>query len=209
MRLVALLTLVLLLVACGGNDESPSAGATVTPTPATALGGTLVIPSLEIKAPITVKGLEAGVALPSPDGARDVALYDFGGLRGLGGAPGEGGNAVMSGRSISDVGCAPAEPPCNGVFISLARVALGDRIDVAWRGSEYRYQVVSICHVPIAQFGDGIYRRTAQEQITLLTGSGALGPSGFGYVLMVVAQRAPVTAAVPCPEGTTNGAGPR
>jgi sortase (surface protein transpeptidase) len=208
MTLKVLLVLAVWLAACSGGDDAPTAAPTPRPTTA-AVGGTISIPSLEINAPLTPKALVEGVALPSPDGAKDVALYDFGRARGvsgpLGGAPGEGGNVVMSGRSISDVGCAPAEPPCSGVFGALSAIALGDRIDVNWRGGDYRYQVVSVCNVASARFGEGLYSRTAQEQLTLLTGAGALGPGGFTHVLVVIARRAPVTAAEPCPAGTNDG----
>jgi LPXTG-site transpeptidase (sortase) family protein len=209
----AFAALLLLLVACGGggDDAPPRAISTSKPVPATqaSASGRLSIPSLGISAPISLKELVNDAPPPSPDGAKDVALYDFGPrLRGLGGAPGEGGNAVMVGRSLSDVGCAPAEPPCNGVFISLGRIALGDRIDVTWRGGEHRYQVVSVCTVATQQFGMGLYNRTPDESLTLLTGTGQLGPNGFTHLLIVIAKRAPVTAAQDCPGGTKTGPAP-
>ena len=107
----------------------------------------------------------------------------------------------MSGRSVSDVGCTSAQPPCNGVFVRLRFIAPGERIDVNWRGSTHRYQVVSVCGVPVAQFSDNVYRRTAEEQLTLLTGVGDL-EAGFSIVLVIVAKPAPVTASEPCPAGT-------
>jgi hypothetical protein len=107
----------------------------------------------------------------------------------------------MSGRSVSDVGCTSAEPPCNGVFIRLRFIASGERIDVNWRGSTHRYQVVSVCGVPAAQFSDNVYRRTAEEQLTLLTGLG-YPETGFSIVLVIIAKPTPVTASEPCPAGT-------
>jgi sortase (surface protein transpeptidase) len=207
-----MVVLAMVVLACSGGNEDPTDVAPAEVSASATAGGRLTIPSLDIDAPVSLKPLQAGVALPSPDGAHDVALYDFGRARGLGGplggAPGEGGNAVMAGRSISDVGCGGAEPPCNGVFIGLPRIALGARVDVTWRGNDYQYQVVAVCYVPAANFNDGLYLRTAQEQLTLLTGSGTLAPGGFSAVLVVMARRAPVTAAEPCPEGATSAFGP-
>jgi hypothetical protein len=158
MRFAAGLALLLLLAACGGNDE---AAATATP-PATqgTRSDSIVIRGLGIDAPLRLKRL-AGGGLPSPDGAEDVALYDFG-AAGLGGMPGSG-NVVMAARSLSEVACKGGSqpPPCEGVFLQLAAVPLGERIDVYWRGESHRYQVVAVCNVATQAFGDGLYRRTA------------------------------------------------
>jgi hypothetical protein len=196
---VALLAVVALLLAACGADAPPAADVPVSPA---AARDAVVIRSLDIEAPLTLKQFQSGAPLPSPDGPHDVVLYDFGGLRDLGGAPGEGGNVVLSGRSISDVGCVRAEPPCNGVFLRLRFIAPGERVDVSWRGSSYRYQVVSVCGVVAAQFSDRLYMRSAEEQLTLITGVGTLGPSGFPIVLVVTAKPAPVTAGEACPAGT-------
>jgi len=204
MPLVALLAVLLLVVACGGDNAKPAddvAAATAVPRDA------IVIRALGIDAPLTLKKLGAG-ALPSPDGAEDVALYDFG-VAGLGGAPG-GGNVVMAARSLSEVACkGGAEPaPCKGAFFPLASVPPGERIDVTWKGASYLYQVVSICNLATRDFGDGLYRRTTNEQLTLLTGIGELGPAGFSHTLVVIAKRAPVTQSEPCPAGTKTGPAP-
>ena len=197
----ALLTIGLLLAACGGeNGDASTKASTVAPT--AAARDSIVIRALGIDAPLSLRKFQSGAPLPSPDGPYDVVLYDFGNLTALGGSLGEGGNAVMSGRSVSDVGCTSAEPPCNGVFVSLRVIALGERIDVNWRGSSHRYQVVSVCGVAVAQFSDRIYARSAEEKLTLLSGLGAFTSSGFSLVLVVTAKPAPVTAGEPCPAGT-------
>lgn len=203
--LAAAALLAALIIGCSGDDAGAEAKRTSAPTAAPRDG--IVIPSLGIDAPLTLKKFQPGAALPSPDGPYDVVLYDFGSLAALGGSPGHGGNAIMSGRSVSDVGCKSAQPPCNGVFVRLRFVAPGERIDVTWRGSAHRYQVVSICGVPVAQFSDNVYRRTAEEQLTLLTGVGDL-ETGFSIVLVITAKPAPVTASEPCPAGTLPVAAP-
>ena len=153
-RLLVLVTAApLLLVACiGGGDPEPTP--TPTPPPGAAqpeldgFEGALFIPSLEVGAPVALKPWVRGEALPSPDGANDVAMYDFGDEARLGGLPGQGGNIVLSGRSLALAGCGPAEPPCNGVFTALFRVAPGAEIDLLWRGETFRHQVVALCNVP-------------------------------------------------------------
>lgn len=199
-------------VACGGDDAEPA-----TPTPTTAAGaaqplpsgsdGAIFIPAIDVGAPLTLKSLTAGEALPSPDGPDDVAIYDFGAdLPGLGGAPGQGGNVVLSGLNLAVEGCIGGEPPCDAVFRRLRQVDPGSDINVQWRGETYRYQVVAICSVATAAFGDGVYRRTTEEQLTLLTGAGDWrSDRGWSHVLIVIAKPAPRTALEPCPEGTAEG----
>jgi hypothetical protein len=210
MRLPVLVALVpllsFLIAACGGGGgEASTKAATAAPTAAARDG--IVIRALGIDAPLTLKRLGAG-PLPSPDGAEDVALYDFG-VAGLGGAPG-GGNVVMAGRSLSEVACngGREQPPCEGAFFKLAAIPVGERIDVTWKGVSYRYQVVAVCNVAARDFGDGLYRRTSTEQLTLLTGTGELGQTGFSHLLVVIARRAPVTSGEACPAGTNTGPKP-
>jgi hypothetical protein len=172
-------------------------------SPADGAQGSLSIPSLEIDAPVVLKRLRRGEALPSPDGRDDVALYEFGSeLAGLGGAPGQGGNVVLSGRNLAIEDCEPAQPPCNAVFRSLRQIEAGALIELSWMSASYSYQAVSRCLVPTVTFGDGIYRRTTEEQLTILTGAGNWGENGFTHVLIVIAKPAPRTAIEPCPEGT-------
>jgi len=197
-----------LLAACGGDDDSPVPTATSDAGAAQPqdLGrdGAIFIPSIGVGAPLTLKRLVPGEALPSPDGPDDVAVYDFGpDLPGLGGAPGQGGNVVLSGLNLAVEGCISGEPPCDAVFRSLRHVAPGAEIDVLWRNETYRYQIVAMCSIPTAAFGDGLYRRTTEEQLTILTGAGNWSSEGgWSHVLIVIAKPAPRTAVEPCPGGT-------
>jgi hypothetical protein len=208
-----LLASCLLLVACGGDDATPAPTATsdagAAQPQATGSDGAIFIPSIGVGAPLTLKRLVPGEALPSPDGADDVAIYDFGAdLPGLGGTPGEGGNVVLSGLNLAVEGCIGGEPPCNAIFRDLRRVAPGSDVELQWQGETYRYQVVSLCSVPAVAFGDGLYRRTAEEQLTLLTGAGNWSSeSGWSHVLIVIAKPAPRTALEPCPAGTQSVSG--
>ena len=195
----SMILLSFLIAACGGDDGGAPAEQAAAPT-ATPRDG-IVIRALGIDAPLTLKTYQVGAPLPSPNGPYDVALYDFSRTPGLGGAPSAGGNVVMSGRSVADEGCVGSEPPCNGVFVRLRFIKPGDGIDLLWRGKEYRYQVVAVCGVPVAQFVDSVYRRTAEEQLTLLSDVRDTR-SGSSIVVVIVAKPAPVTAAEDCPAGT-------
>jgi hypothetical protein len=210
--LLSVFTVVLigLIFGCGGGDKdvaptiTPSSGSSASQPSTGNADGSLSIPSLEIDAPVVLKRLHRGEALPSPDGPDDVALYDFGSeLAGLGGAPGQGGNVVLSGRNLAVDNCEPAQPPCNAVFRTLRNIQPGALIELKWMNDSYSYQAVASCLVSTVTFGDGIYRRTNEEQLTLLTGAGNWGENGFSHVLIVIAKPAPRTAKEPCPEGTT------
>jgi hypothetical protein len=167
------------------------------------MDGSLFIPALNVGAPVSLKQLVVGEALPSPDGPMDVAMYDFGaGLPDLGGSPGQGGNVVLSGEALALTGCI-AQPPCNGVFAGLHRVPPGSDVNLFWQGETYHYQIVALCYVATNQFSDDLYLRTPEEQLTILTGAGQWSSeTGWSHVLIAIAKPAPRTATEPCPEGT-------
>jgi hypothetical protein len=204
------LTLPLILAtACfgGGSDGDPAPGPTDAPPARSDAPDSISIPSIDVDAPLTLRELVPGQPLSSPDGPYDVAIYDFGPqLRALGGAPGEGGNVVLAGENLGLVGCVGADPPCNAVFRDLRAVDPGAAVGLTWRGSVYTYQVVSMCNIPTALFDDGLYHRTTEEQLTLLTGAGAWSSeSGWSHVLIVIAKPPPRTAIERCPEGAVAG----
>jgi sortase (surface protein transpeptidase) len=203
----ALLFILALVAACGGGDENKAPTATPNDAGAgpqsTFAAHSIVIPSIGVDAPLTPETLTVGQALPSPNGNDDVALYDFSAIPGLGGLPGRGGNIVLSGRSISDVGCGSLPAPCPAVFVLLFKVAAGDPVTINWQGQEYDYQVVAVCNVAVADFGDTLYHTTTNEQVTMLTGAGSLSETGFSSVLIVIAKPSPRTAIEPCPAGTS------
>jgi hypothetical protein len=202
--LLILLPLAVLLAACGGDEED--AAATATPdaaggAPAGSGVDSIRIPSLNVDAPLTPKQLVPGEPPPSPDGPYDVAIYEAGAeLADLGGSPGEGGNVVLAGESVALQGCVGAEPPCNAVFVSLRRIDPGAAVDLFWQGKTFNYQVVARCFVATADFDEALYRRTAEEQLTLITGTGSWdNVRGWSHVLIIIAKPAPRTALESCP----------
>lgn len=196
-----------LLVACSGGDKpAPDAGGQAAPTAAPR--DSIVIPALGIDAPVSLKRYQLNAALPSPDAAGDVALYDFRVAPKLGGSPGAGGNVILAARSLSEIACGAKAAPCEGAFFQLPRAKPGDRIDLNWQGKAYSYQVVAVCNLPVAKLSDTLYLRTPVERLTLLTGIGTVGDQGFSNLLIVLARPAPVTNVEACPDGTDTGAAP-
>jgi hypothetical protein len=204
---VAVAALLLLVAACSAGDKTPAKPEATTAPLAARAGDSLLIPSLEITATLTLKQVATGAALPAPDSPYDVALYDFAAdSPAIGGSPGDGGNVVIGGRNLATDGCVGAEPPCGGVFRQLRTIEPGATIDVVWQGETYHYQAVAVCSLPATEFNNGLFTRGDEEQLTLLTGAGYWDErTGFSHVLIVVGRPAPRTAAESCPPGTREG----
>lgn len=139
LKMVCALMCVLWL-ALGGTlpaqAATPSGGALAQ---ATAQGVTqaalpvrLVIPSLEIDAPIEAVGQDDNAVMAAPSSVATVAWYN------LGPRPGENGNAVIAGH-YDDVKGKPA------VFWELDELKAGDEIIVRFRdASEQRFEVMTV-----------------------------------------------------------------
>jgi LPXTG-site transpeptidase (sortase) family protein len=130
-------------------------------------GERLVIPSIGVDAPFTVKAVPSSGQMPNPNGPNDVAYYDFGGFAGMGGTPGVGGNVVLAGH-VDYINVGPA------VFWDVRRLQVGDVIEIHMEdGSVARYQVEFNKHIPAEQAPwDAIVAGTADESVTLITCTG-------------------------------------
>ena len=158
--------------------------ATPAPTsavaPATsALPVRLLIPRIGVDAPVTVRGADAGGLMQNPDGATDVAWYDFTAR------PGQGGNSVFSGHlDYHDYG--PA------VFARLAEVKPGDVVEVRLEeGTLHRYAVsVSVLYPADSAPSQEIVGPTGREMVTLVTCGGTWQgrPRGYSHRLVVRAD---------------------
>jgi len=94
----------------------------------------MVISRLGVNAPINVSPVSPDGVMGVPLGANDVVWYDFNGVRGFGGYPGQGGNAVFAGHV--DYIC------CLAVFAPLRNIQQGDVIDYfTGEGGHFTYAV--------------------------------------------------------------------
>jgi LPXTG-site transpeptidase (sortase) family protein len=159
-------------------------------------GDRLVISKYGVNAPLTYKTVGPDGQMPNPNGADDVAYYNFSGFApGFGGAPGQGGNSVFaghvdSGRTPCKNGTIP--PPCEAVFWDIGKLTVGDEIDVVVGGNTFKYRVAS--NAPVhAETGDweSIVAARAQESITLITCGGDFNPTTreYSHRQVVVALR--------------------
>lgn len=150
------------LTGFSGSIPSPTATVTPvpTPTPSTAPLERLVIPTIDVDAPVSVKGVDAAGVMESPDGPWDAAWYT------ITARPGTGGNAVFSGH-VNYVGVGPA------VFARLGDLNPGDAVDVRLAdGTVYHYRVSEVRVVPADIDTGSVIGPTPQESVTLITCTG-------------------------------------
>ncbi len=109
----------------------------------------LRIPSINVDAPVGRWIVDASI-MPEPYGPVDVAFYDLSSWNGLGGFPGEGGNAVFGGHVDLNRDVAYAGDHYRGpaVFWALDQLTPGTIVEVDYAGETLRYSVVWIEHVP-------------------------------------------------------------
>lgn len=164
----------------GSIDSLPPPQPTPTVQPSDAPIARIVIPAIEVDAPVTVKGVDANGIMESPDGPWDVAWYDFSAR------PGFGSNAVFSGH-VDYVDVGPA------VFWTLKDLSQGDIVDVTLDdGTVYQYRVAAMETIDAATADIGtIVGATEQEVVTLITCTGTFNQATGQYDqrLIVRAER--------------------
>lgn len=94
------------------------------------LSDRLIIPRLDIDAPVQEVGLTAGGNMGSPSNFTDVGWYKYGAV------PGQMGSAVMAGHL--DNGLA-----LSGVFKHLEKLTIGDDVFIATKGGQRLHFVVT------------------------------------------------------------------
>jgi LPXTG-site transpeptidase (sortase) family protein len=168
--------------------ETPIPEATPTPQPSPAALDRIQIASINVDAPIEVRGLDMRyydaatrtAPMQDPTGPVSVAWYDFTGR------PGFGSNAVFSGHvDYANYGAA--------VFWNLRRLEFGDEVKIALAdGTTYTYKVVSSAvYRPETAPINEIVGPTEREVITLITCGGTFNPTTREYDqrLVVRAER--------------------
>jgi LPXTG-site transpeptidase (sortase) family protein len=129
----------------------------------------MVIPDLEVDAPIQTKGIDGNNVMEAPDGPENVAWYDFTQH------PGFGGNAVFSGH-VDYINYGPA------VFANVYQLEPDDVIDVSLQdGTRYRYRVFSKEQVTADSDVSGIVAPSDEEIVTLITCIGSFDSSTGQY----------------------------
>jgi LPXTG-site transpeptidase (sortase) family protein len=166
----------------GHFDSAPLGLPELTAAPRDTSVANIVIPTLDVNAPVEAKGIDAYGVMESPDGPEDVVWYNFSA------EPGLGGNAVFGGH-VDYVDFGPA------VFWGLRDLVQGDLIEVRLKsGTVYRYRVVASARVDADAGANDLGRvvgPTEQEVITLITCDGTFDPASQTYDqrLIVRAER--------------------
>jgi LPXTG-site transpeptidase (sortase) family protein len=168
-----------------GEIELPTPGPSPTPSSKFPPGvdapiARLRIPSVEIDAPVVVRGVDTQGVMQAPDNAFDTAWYDFTAR------PGFDGNAVFSGHvDYIRVGKA--------VFWNLKDLEPGDQIEVQMEdGTVYTYAVSFLKQYDSATAPvNDIVGPTSDQTVTLITCSGTFNSSTHQYDkrLVVRAER--------------------
>jgi LPXTG-site transpeptidase (sortase) family protein len=158
----------------------------------TAVGASdkVVISRLGINQALAYHKVGLDGVMPDPTTPDEVAYYDFSAWPGLGGAPGKGGNTVISGHVDSGTkacknGTVP--PPCTAVFWELRNLRIGDEIEMQIAGTTYKYRVQS--NEPVSAKDDRwgqIVSSTQQESLTIITCGGQFNPATREYDLRTV-----------------------
>jgi len=190
----ALVVIVVKGVLGGGDAEEVKVVATATarprPTaipvpPSEAPATRLMIPKIDVDAPLESKTVQADGLMPIPSGPEVVAWYDFAIYH-----PGEehrvgfGGNAVLSGH-VDYIRYGPA------VFWDLSELKPGDEVQVRLDdGTEYRYAVVWNERWPQEQMPwEKVFEINGHDAVTLITCAGSWDGSEYSDRRVVRAER--------------------
>jgi LPXTG-site transpeptidase (sortase) family protein len=195
--LLGVALVVLLMKGALGGDEpeqevavAPTTTATPWPTasplpPSEAPPARLMIPSIDVDAPLESKTVDTNGVMPMPSGPEVVAVYDMSEYH-----PGEehrigfGGNAVMSGH-VDYIHYGPA------VFWDLSKLKSGDEVEVRLEdGTVYHYAVIwndkwSVEDIP----WDRVFEINGHDAVTLVTCAGSWDGHEYSDRRVVRAER--------------------
>ncbi len=168
----------------GETLQGPALAASTAPPPVTTPVAAdpapitrIVIPAIDVDAPVTAKGLDSQGVMEAPDDPVHVAWYRFSSR------PGAGGNAVFAGH----VDFASAGP---AVFWDLENLNSGDVIEIRLEdGIDYRYRVTTKetfdeASAPL----DRIVGPTPGDAVTLITCAGNFNRATQRYDQRLVVQ---------------------
>jgi len=172
------------LVASGAMPGTPAASSdgSANAGPAAESSMRFKIAKIGVDAPVTIRTVGSDGQMGTPNGRFDVVWYDFSAIPGMGGYPGDGGNAVFSGH-------VDYHPNYEAVFWDLHLVAPGDVIEVDLpNGATVRYSVSSSETIsPEANFSSYV-TKTGEDTITIVTCQGTFNSATHNYDHRLVVQ---------------------
>jgi sortase (surface protein transpeptidase) len=194
------------------TNASPSATVTpaVTPTPdlvvrslkqlraehgesPDATHGRLRIPALGIDAPLGIRTVGKDGVLTNPTGPDDVVWYDLSIWDGLGGSPGEGGNAIFAGHvdQTAWLDWASVQYAGLGVFFFLDNLTPGQQITIEMNDHTHIYVVqwIRSLETESDEWAE-IYGpdHSGNDAITLITCGGDYDAEEKSYALRIVVR---------------------
>ncbi len=154
--------------------------------------GRMRIPSLKIDAPLSTRPVPEGGQMPNPYGPDDIAYYDFSAMRGYGGFPGAGGNAVFAGHvdEAAHLDYAGLDYLGPGVFFNLRNIDRGDVIEIDVGNGPVRYKVRWVREVEL-EGGDWrniLGSDVSVDSITLITCGGTFSTASRSYTSRTVVR---------------------
>jgi LPXTG-site transpeptidase (sortase) family protein len=193
----AALVVILMRGVLGGEERdrqvavAPTATVTPWPTvsplpPSEAPPARLLIPKIDVDAPLETKTVDTDGVMPMPSGPEVVAVYDMSVYH-----PGEehrigfGGNAVLSGH-VDYIHYGPA------VFWDLSELKPGDDVEIRLEdGTVYHYAVVWNERWPEEDMPwDKVFEINGRDAVTLLTCAGSWDGHNYSDRRAVRAERA-------------------
>lgn len=145
-------------------------------------GYSLSIPKLGVHASLSARAVSRSGVMPDPAGPWDVVWYDFPNHPGVGGFPGEGGNAVFAGHvdyiRIGKV-----------VFGYIETLVPGDQIIVNTPTGPLVYAVQQIYRISPYEDATPYLRATGVDSVTLITCGGVWSGRDYSYRVLVYATR--------------------
>lgn len=135
-------------------------------------GTRLLIPSIGVDAPFSIKQVGTDGIMPNPDGPEDVAWYDFSQWPGLGGIPvpnGDSGSNVTLAGHVDYINYGPA------VFWDVPNLEIGAEVQIVMAdGTTATYKIeFNKVVTPGGEDWSKLVAGTADESVTLITCTGA------------------------------------
>lgn len=165
----------------GGTAYRPSSGPGIT-TARSIAGYSLSIPKLGVNAALSSRAVTSSGVMPDPAGPWDVVWYDFPNHPGVGGFPGEGGNAVFAGH-VDYVRIGKV------VFGYIETLVPGDQIVVNTPSGPLVYAVQQVYRISPYSDATPYLRPTGVDAVTLITCGGVWSGSDYSYRVLVYATR--------------------